>query len=67
MAQESLGEYGMRYLIVGGTSIFGEPLVDILLKKDTTEEILATKLSGEKYYERKNLNWKLDRLYLQRS
>lgn len=48
----------MRYLIVGGTSIFGEPLVDILLKKDTTEEILATKLSGEKYYERKNLNWK---------
>ena len=40
----------MRYLIVGGTSVFGRPLVDILHEKNVTEEIIATKLQGEEGY-----------------
>lgn len=38
----------MRYLIVGGTSIFGEGLIERLLRKDETELIIATKLYNEK-------------------
>ncbi len=37
----------MRYLIVGGTSIFGEGLINRLLDKENTELITATKLSDE--------------------
>ena len=48
----------MRYLIIGGTSIFGEGLIDSLLSKDSTEKIIATKLASEKSIDRENLEWK---------
>lgn len=47
----------MRYLIVGGTSIFGEGLVDRLLAKNDTEVIIATHLPGEKIFLRDRLVW----------
>ncbi len=48
----------MKYLIIGGTGFLGEPLVDLLLDKDTTESIIATKLPGENEYKRHGLSWK---------
>jgi len=47
----------MKYLIIGGKSFLGEPLADRLLKKDNTEEIIATKLPREKAFERERMSW----------
>lgn len=47
----------MNYLIIGGTSFLGEPLVDHLLKKEATGSITATKMPGEKFYTREKLTW----------
>ena len=47
----------MRYLIIGGTSVFGEGLVDRLLGKPNTVKIVATKLPFEKLYKREKLQW----------
>lgn len=48
----------MRYLIIGGTSIFGEGLVDRLLNKSETVMIIATKLPHEIEFVRDRLYWK---------
>ena len=48
----------MRYLIIGGTSIFAEGLVDRLLEKQDTESIIATKLPGKKQFDKKLLEWR---------
>ena len=47
----------MRYLIIGGTSVFGEGLADRLLAKPDTETVIATKLPSEARYEREKLHW----------
>ena len=49
----------MRYLVVGGTSIFGEKLIDALLSKDETEQIISTRLPDEREFYRKNLVWEV--------
>ncbi len=49
----------MRYLIVGGTSIFGEKLIDSLLSKSETELIVSTRLSEEAEFSRNNLVWEV--------
>lgn len=48
----------MRYLIIGGTSVFGERLVDLLLAKENTDLVVATSLLGEDKYSRNKLIWK---------
>ena len=47
----------MRYLIIGGTSVFGEGLADRLLAKPDTETVIATKLPSEDQYTREKLQW----------
>lgn len=47
----------MRYLIIGGTSVFSEPVIDLLLDKEETEQIVATKLSHETEFYRDKLTW----------
>lgn len=47
----------MRYLIIGGTSIFGRGLVDILTSKSTTEKIILTKLPNEREFGRAKIEW----------
>ena len=49
----------MRYLIVGGTSIFGEGLIDRLLTKDDTDVIIATRLDDENEFHRNRLAWRV--------
>ncbi len=47
----------MKYLIIGGTRIFGEPLIDLILTSNPSDKILATYRAGEKYFERDRLSW----------
>lgn len=51
----------MRYLIVGGTSIFGEGLIDRLLVRNDTDAIIATRLvdESEKEFTRDKLTWRV--------
>ena len=47
----------MRYLIIGGTSVFGEGLAVRLLAKPDTELVIATKLPSEEQYMLDKLYW----------
>lgn len=47
----------MRYLIIGGTSIFGSGLIDLLLSKESTEFVAATKLPDENKSVDAKLTW----------
>lgn len=48
----------MRYLIIGGTSVFGPGLIDRLLRKPETEAVIATKLPSEAGFDRDGLQWR---------
>lgn len=50
-------EWGMRYLIIGGTSIFGAGLIELLLSKQSTEFVAATKLPDENRSVDAKLTW----------
>ena len=47
----------MKYLIIGGLSVFGEALINRLLKKEDTESVLVTKSLYQVAYERDGLEW----------
>ena len=47
----------MRYLIIGGTSVFAELLTDRLIKKGNTEKVVLTKLPDENGFFRDNIEW----------
>ncbi len=49
----------MRYLVIGGTSVFGEGLIDRLLSKENTELVVATRLPDEGYFHRDRLTWQV--------
>ena len=48
----------MRYLIVGGTSIFGVGIIDQLIVEPETEIIIATNLPNEVIFERRKMEWR---------
>ncbi len=49
----------MRYLIFGGSRIFGEGLIELLLAKKDTEAIISTRLQNETEFCRERLSWEV--------
>ena len=47
----------MKYLIIGGLSVFVEALIDRLLEKKDTEAVIVSKSGNENLYEKKGLEW----------
>lgn len=49
----------MRYLVIGGNSIFGTRLIDNLLAGKQTEFVTTTRLPDENEYQRERLEWEV--------
>ncbi len=47
----------MKYLIIGGLSVFVEALIDRLVEKKDTEAVIVSKSGNEYLYEKERLEW----------